>query len=49
MNNQTKPSDLINDEIRDLQGTQSRLALVLWELMKQFAVQEIRHQIAKGN
>lgn len=47
MTNQPKPSDLINDEIRDLRGTRPELAPILWELMKQFSLEEIKQEIDK--
>lgn len=45
--NMKQPSDLINDEIRDLQGSKTKLRLVLWELMKQAKMLEIKRALKK--
>jgi len=46
MQSVVKPSDLINNEIRDLQGRKTKLALSLWELMKSLRTEEIRQDLA---
>jgi len=43
-----QPSDLINDEIRDLKGNHhGELRLILWELMKQAKLIELKHEISE--
>ena len=45
MNKALNPSDLVNDEIRDLRGTKPELTASLWELMKSLALEKIKQEL----
>lgn len=46
MQTTVKPSDFVNDEIRDLRGTNARLSASLWDLMKSLALEEIKQELS---